>query len=60
MNRFGILGPKTSNLPHFGHKKNFPRKMGSLTFMFLLNQKIKKKKVMSQFRETGVKDGHKN
>ena len=31
-----ILDLKTPNLTHFGDNKNFPQKMGSVTFMFFL------------------------
>ena len=41
-----ILDLKTPNLTHFGDNKNFPQKMGSVTFMFFLKsnfiQKIRK------------------
>ena len=42
-----ILDPKIPNLTHFGHNKNFPQKIGSVTFMCLFKsnsmQKIRKK-----------------
>ena len=47
-NRVLILGPKTNFFSHFGHNKNFPQKLGSLTLTSLIKpnfmQKKKKKK----------------
>ena len=48
-----------SILPNFRHNKNFPEKMGSVSFILLLNpkfmQKIRKKTMMGKLTDRQVK-----
>ena len=51
--KFGILGPKKNQLPHFGHKEDFPPKMDSVTFVSAGTYlHVKNRKNMSHSRKT--------
>ena len=43
-NRVLILGPKKNFFSHFGHNKNFPQKLGSLTLTSLIKPNFMQKK----------------
>ena len=53
-----ILGLKIQQLPYFGHNKNFPQKMGCITFMCLINLNFmlkKSEKLMDNPEEPALK-----